>query len=52
MTEPKTPFDRWWWNEGSGIPPLPGEDAEEHVHRVCEIAWETADYLIERDKTP
>jgi hypothetical protein len=35
-------FDTWWHNEGSGMPPLPGEDAETHCHRVCKIAWENA----------
>jgi len=32
-------FEEWWRNEGSGIPPLPGEDAETHVRRVSRIAW-------------
>ena len=32
-------FDVWWHNEGSGMPPLLGEDTEEHLHRVCKIAW-------------
>jgi hypothetical protein len=30
---------RWWVNEGSGMPPLANEDAEEHVRRITEIAW-------------
>lgn len=34
-------FDKWWTEEGSGIPPLHGEDAETHVHRVSKIAWLT-----------
>lgn len=33
-----TPFENWWYHEGSG-PPLPGEDAEEHCKRMCQIAW-------------
>lgn len=32
-------FETWWRNEGSGMPPLSGEDAEAHVHRICKIAW-------------
>lgn len=31
-------FETWWYHEGSG-PPLPGEDAEEHCKRMCQIAW-------------
>lgn len=37
-------FDVWWHNEGSGMPPLPGEDAETHVRRICEIAWANGAY--------
>jgi hypothetical protein len=37
-------FDVWWHNEGSGMPPLPGEDAETHVHRICAIAWSNGAY--------
>lgn len=32
-------FTEWWHNEGSGIPSLPGEDAETHVRRVSRVAW-------------
>lgn len=32
-------FDRWWANEGSGLPPLPGEDHEEHTKRIARMAW-------------
>lgn len=32
-------YERWWFNEGSGMAPLAGKDAEEHVHRVARIAW-------------
>lgn len=35
-----TEFERWWDEEGSGMCPLPGEDAETHVKRVCKIAWD------------
>jgi hypothetical protein len=37
-------FDVWWHNEGSGMPPLPDEDAETHVRRICEIAWAKGAY--------
>lgn len=33
---------RWWVNEGSGMPPLAKEDAEEHVRRVTQAAWMSA----------
>ena len=32
-------FDEWWHNEGSGVPPAPGEDSESHVRRLTRIAW-------------
>lgn len=32
-------FDRWWANEGSGMPPRVDEDQAEHVHRIARIAW-------------
>jgi len=32
-------FAIWWHNEGSGMPPMHGEDAEAHVRRICAIAW-------------
>jgi len=32
-------YRRWWVNEGSAMRPLGNEDAEEHAHRVTEIAW-------------
>jgi hypothetical protein len=38
-------FDRWWYDEGSGLPPLDGEDRETHMHRVAEIAWSNGAYL-------
>lgn len=40
----KAAFDVWWHEEGSGMPPLPGEDAETHVHRISRIAWENGGY--------
>lgn len=37
-------FERWWYDEGSGMRPLPEEDAEAHVRRICEIAWSNGAY--------
>jgi hypothetical protein len=37
-------FEVWWHNEGGTPPPLPGEDAETHVRRICEIAWVNGGY--------
>ena len=37
-------FDKWWHDEGSGMPPLRGEDAETHVRRICAIAWANGAY--------
>lgn len=37
-------FDVWWRNEGSRMPPLPDEDAETHVRRICAIAWAKGAY--------
>lgn len=34
-----TPFEHWWYHEGSG-PPTAGNDMEEHCKRMCQIAWE------------
>ena len=42
----KESFDKWWYDEGSGMPPLPEEDAEAHVRRVCEIAWSNGAYKM------
>jgi hypothetical protein len=45
MTEsPEKDFEIWWYDEGSGMPPQPGEDAEEHCYRVAKIAWLNGDY--------
>lgn len=37
-------FETWWRNEGSGMPPLEGEDAEIHVKRIAAIAWSNGAY--------
>ena len=37
-------YATWWWEEGSGILPLPTEDMEEFAHRITQIAWSNAVY--------
>jgi hypothetical protein len=32
-------FEKWWFDEGSGMSPQPNEDLEEHCCRVAKIAW-------------
>jgi len=32
----------WWDKVGSGMPPLDGEDAHEHVQRVTAACWDAA----------
>jgi hypothetical protein len=32
----------WWDKVGSGMPPLPSEDAHEHVQRVTAECWPAA----------
>jgi hypothetical protein len=32
-------FEEWWKNIGSAMPPLDGEDREEHAKRVACAAW-------------
>ncbi|CAB5224367.1 hypothetical protein UFOVP393_63 [uncultured Caudovirales phage] len=41
-----TKFESWWYHEGSG-PPLPGEDAEEHCKRMCQIAWSNGAFVMQ-----
>jgi hypothetical protein len=38
-------FKAWWRNEGSKMRHEPGEDAEEHCKRVCQIAWDNGTYI-------
>ena len=38
-------FQRWWFNEGSGMRPSNGEDQEEHTRRVSQIAWSNGAYV-------
>lgn len=49
MKKDQNDFDVWWYNEGSGMSPLPGEDAEEHVRRICEIAWSNGAYKAKEE---
>jgi hypothetical protein len=37
-------FRAWWYDEGSGLPPLPGMDHKEHSRRISEIAWASGAY--------
>ena len=41
-------FQRWWFNEGSAMRPLKGEDTEEHTHRISQIAWHNGAYAARR----
>ena len=41
----KTAFSQWWYDEGSGMPPLPGHDLEKHTERMTEIAWLNGAYV-------
>jgi hypothetical protein len=36
-------FKSWWHNEGSQAP-YTHHDCEEHIMRMCEIAWENGAY--------
>ena len=42
-------FRAWWYDEGSGLPPLPGMDHEEHTRRISEIAWANGAYVARYD---
>ena len=35
-------FGCWWFEYGSGLFPLEGEDQEEHAYRVANAAWQAA----------
>ena len=35
-------FGCWWFEYGSGLFPLEGEDQEEHSYRVATAAWQAA----------
>jgi hypothetical protein len=38
-------FDRWWYDEGSGMTPADPSDIETHTRRVAEIAWSNGEYV-------
>lgn len=38
--------EQWWHEVGSGMPPLLGEDAHEHVRRVTAACWPVARLAI------
>jgi hypothetical protein len=39
-------FEIWWKNEGS-VPPKDGSDLEEHVKRMCSIAWSNSAFKLQ-----
>ena len=38
-------FQFWWDNEGSGMPPEPGEEDCDWVERIAKIAWANGAYV-------
>ena len=40
-------FGYWWFEYGSGLHPLEGEDQEEHAYRVATAAWQAAHNIKE-----
>ena len=46
-----TEFEAWWRNEGSAAP-IPGEDGEEHLKRMCQIAWENGAFCAGQPSPP
>lgn len=38
-----------WWNDEGSFPPNPGEDHEEHLHRISKIAWQKGAASVTRD---
>lgn len=43
VREPRShDFAYWWFEHGSGITPLEGEDQEQHAFRVASEAWQAA----------
>ena len=45
----KEAFERWWNEEGSGMPPKPGEETEHFARRMTEIAWMNGAYAARDD---
>ena len=37
-------FNRWWFDEGSGIRPDEGDDIEEFAKGICSIAWKNGSF--------
>jgi len=42
-------FEHWWHEEGSGMPPKVGEDAETFARRMCEIAWKNGAFVAREE---
>lgn len=42
-------FETWWKQEGSGMRPANGEDQEQHVKRIAQIAWANGSYREDED---
>lgn len=40
-------FEKWWYQEGSGLQKKENEDIEEFVKRISEIAWLNGAYVYE-----
>lgn len=40
--EPGADFEEWWYEYGSALRSMKGEDYEEHAKRVAEYAWRMA----------
>jgi len=49
LNQSEETFQAWWFNEGSGMPPLPSEDTEAHVHRIARLAWLNGAFQPRRD---
>lgn len=52
QSDPKEidPFEAWWYNEGSGMPPYKGEDIECFAKRVTNTAWSNGYYTEKHSK--
>lgn len=51
----QTQFEKWWFDEGSGMSPKEGEEQCDHVKRISEIAWSNGGFTalmnkIEKEK--
>ena len=43
-------FERWWFDEGSEMPPLPNEDHGFHVRRIARIAWHNGTFVKQQQQ--